>query len=301
MPVATPAPALGVNARLAIGPAAPTTLPLDFSGETLGLREVFLDPQGLRGTRAHAAARVRPSARLVTGDVTLGAPTATELGYILPYVTGGSATPSGGGNTFPAAETLSAFFLDLLRGATLFRYTGCRVSRAEFSATAGGPLRVNLSVLGVDETKPGGAFPSLTLANDSFFIWPDSVGAVVIDGTMIDCFSWRLVWDNVVQVRSVNSQTATVVYSTDRIITQEFRVPWGDAETLYGLAQGGVATSVTLTNGTTSFSASSANFQAPRQSPDVAGRDEIVNVISGMCRYSSGGLGTECTLFLDAT
>lgn len=300
MPVATPNPALGVNARLAIGPAAPTTLALDFTSETLGCREAFLDPQGLRGTRAHAASRVRPSARLVTGDVNLGAPTALELASILPFITGGSASASGGGFTFPATETLPAFFADILRGSTLFRYSGCRISRAEFSASAGTPLRVRLSILGVDETQPGGAFPSLTLANDSFFIWPDSVGAVIINGTTIDCMSWSLIWDNVVQVRSVNSQTATVVYSTDRLISMSYSVPWGDAEALYGLAQGGVTVSVTFTNGTTSFSATAPKFQVPRASPDVASRDEIVNVLSGMCRYASAP-GDECVLFLDAT
>jgi hypothetical protein len=299
MPTASPNPALGVFAKFAIGPTSGSaaTLPLDFNSETLGLRESFLDPQGLRGTRAHAAGRVRASGRIVTGDVVMDAPTAVEWSYVLQYILGGA--PSG--TSYPLAEALPVFGTDLLRGATLFRYTGCRVSRAVFRSGPGRPLSLTISVLGIDETQPGGAFPTLTLDNTTgYFVFPDSNGAVVVNGTTLDCMDFELTVDNVVQARAANSQTATVVYTTDRIVTWRTRHGWGDAETLYGLSQGGVAVSATFTNGTTSIAFSSPKVQYPRQSPDVTGRDEIYNELLGMARFGSAA-GDELAVTLDST
>ncbi len=295
MPTMTPTPALGVNAKFAIGAANPTDKPLDFESETLGARSSFLDPQGLRGTRSHAAARVRENSRLVTGDVVLPAPTAVELASILPYILGG--TPSG--TSYPLGETLSAFYAQLLRGASRFTYSGCRVSRATFSARKGSALQVALSILGVDETKDGTAFPSLTLdITTGYFAFEDLVFTVNSD--TLDIFDWSLTVDNFVQARMVNSVTATVVYTTDRVVSGRFVVPWGDDESLYALAVGGVVLSSVFTNGATSLSFTCPKFQVPRQSPDVAGRDEERNILEGVCRYSAAP-NDELVTVLDST
>jgi hypothetical protein len=300
MPVATPNPALGVNARMALGATSTVDKPFDFESETLGLRESFLDPQGLRGTRSHAASRVRPNSRLVTGDVVLAAPTAQELITWLPYITGGTPAASGGGFNYPLAETLSAFYLQMIRGgSSRWTYSGCRVARATFSARKGTPLQLTLSLLGVDETKDGSAFPSLTLPTDSYFAFEDLV--FTLAGTTVDIFSWQVVIDNFLQARMVNSQTATVVYTTDRVVSGRFEIPFGDDEsTFYGMAQGGVAVSSVFTNGTTSVSFTGSKFQAPRASPDVAGRDETRLAVDGVFR-NSGTANDEITVFADAT
>jgi hypothetical protein len=296
MPTPTPDPALGVNARFAIGASAPTDKPLDFASETLGVRQSFLDPQGLRGTRSRAATRVRANSRIVTGDVNLEAPTAVEMTSILPYITS-AASASGTGNNYPLTEALSSFYADLLRGDTLFRYTGCRVNRATFSARKGTCLQCSLNIVGVDETLPGGAFPSLTLDTGNYFAFED--GIFTIATYQMDCFDFSLTIDNAVQARMVNSQTATVVYTTDRIITARIVVPWGDEESaLYGMAVGGVAMSAVFTNGNTSMSFTAPKFQVPKQAPDVTGRDEIQLVLEGVCR-NSGTNNDECVIFVD--
>lgn len=300
MPIMTPNPALGVNSRLGIGAAFPVTMSLDFLSETLGLRESFIDPQGMRGTRSHAANRVRASGRLVTGAVNL-APTALEWTYILPYATGGTPVVSGTGNNYPLAETLPAFVAQIQRGATLFDYTGLRVNTMDVTGTPGQIVGCNLNVLGVDETRPGGSYPGPALdTGTNYFIFPDSYQALTVNGDTIDCFSFNLRLDNAVQVRNVNSQTATVVYSIDRVVTWTLEVPWGDDEALYGLAQGGVAVSIVFTYGNLSLSFSSPKVLFPRESPDIPNRDEIHNRLVGTARYSVAP-GDELTAFCDST
>jgi hypothetical protein len=72
MPIMTPNPALGVNSRLALGSSIPTTQMIDFLSETLGLRETFIDPQGMRGTDRGVLSAFAPGSNLKLGPVALG-------------------------------------------------------------------------------------------------------------------------------------------------------------------------------------------------------------------------------------
>jgi hypothetical protein len=295
----TPNPALGVTARFAIGATTTVDKPLDFERETLSRRSSFLDPQGLRGTVAHAANRVRENSRIVAGDVTHPAPTAVELSYMLPYILGG--TPSG--TSYPLGETLSAFYASQVRGGSHFQYAGCRINSATFSSRKGTALQVTNNIVGIGVSKNpnsgGTAMPSLTLDNTTgFFAHEDLV--LTVNGDTIDVFSWQLTFNNVVLMRQVNSVTPTAVYRTDRIITARVEVPWGDDEALYDLAVGGVTLSSVFTNGGTSLSFTCPKFQVPPQDPDVEGRDEMHNILEGMCRYSAAP-GDECATVLDST
>lgn len=299
MPVATPNPALGVLSKFSIGNANPTDKPLDFESNTLSRRSGFLDPQGLRGTVAHAANRVRENSRVVAGDVLLAAPTAVEHSYVLPYVLGGTPV----GTSYPMAETLPAFVAQRKVGGSRFTYTGCRMNRATYSARKGTALQVALNILGVgiskDPDSGGTAFPALTLDNTTgFFQFEDLV--CTINGTTIDILSWQFTFDNVVLMRAANSVTPTVVYRTDRIVSARIEVPWGDDETLYDLAVGGVTLSSVFTNGGTSLSFVCPKFQVPAQDPDTAGRDEHRNILDGICRFSAAA-GDECVVTLDST
>jgi hypothetical protein len=291
----TPNPALGVAARFAIGVANPTDKPLDFESETLSRRSSFLDPQGLRGTVAHAASRVRENSRIVSGNVVMQAPTAVELSYVLPYILGG--TPSG--TSYPLAETLTAFYAQLLRGASRFTYSGCRVNQATFSSRKGSALQLSLDVVGIDVTKDATAFPTLTLDNTTGYFQHEDL-VLTINGDTVDCFSWQMVFNNVVLMRQVNSVTPTAVYRTDRLVSATLDTPWGDDEALYNLAVGGVTLSSVFTNGTTSISFTCPKFQVPAKDPDVNGRDEMHNLLDGMCRFSATP-GDECAVVLDST
>jgi hypothetical protein len=300
VPDVTPTPALGDFSRFAIGATAPTDKPIAYTSTTLGVEEEWVDPPRMRGSRSHAAGTARRGGRLVQGDVFLGGPTAVEWTYFLPYFLGGTPAASGTGFNYPLGEALAAFQADLLRGATLFRYTNCRGNQLVINSAPGQAVSARLGVLGVDETTPGGAFPSLTWDTGAFFQHEDSVANVSVNGTSINCFGLTVTVNNFVRHRRVNSLTATVVYSIDREVTWQVDVPWGDAESLYALAEAGVAVSATFVNGNTSMIISSPKVQFPRRSPGVPDRDEIHNVLQGMARYSATA-GDEILIFVDAT
>jgi hypothetical protein len=228
-------------------------------------------------------------------------PTAVEWGTILPYIlSAGSA--GGGGFTYEPTEALASFFAQLQRGGSRFDYSGCRIAQATIRIAAGDAVKCSLDIFGVDETQnTATAFPALTLDNTTqFFIAPDCYQQVTIGDTQIDAFDVTITINNAVQPRLVNSQTATVVYTTDRVVTWRFDVPWGDDETLYNLAETGVEAEVQLINGDTELTITSPKLQVPRRAPDIPGRDELHNIIEGVARYGSAP-NDEISIFLDLT
>jgi hypothetical protein len=295
MPVMTPNPKPGYLAKLAFGATAGVDQPVDFLNENMVLNANILDPAGLRGTVAHAASRKRHAGRLASGDI-LMQPSAVEWSYLLPKILGG--VPAG--TSYPLAEQLPAYYTALLRGETMFIYSGCRANSATITATKGATVQLTLNSIAVDRTKaPGAAFPPLTLDNVTQpLILEDLV--VTINGNTIDCFEMTLSINNFVIPRQVNSQTATAVYRTDRVISWDVLVPWGDDETLIDLAVGGVAILATFTYGGTSLSFSSPKVCIPPRDPPVAGREEITNRIIGDAGFNATP-GDELIVTLDST
>jgi hypothetical protein len=223
-------------------------------------------------------------------------PSAVEWSYLLPKILGG--VPAG--TSYPLAEQLPAYYTALLRGETMFIYSGCRANSATITATKGATVQLTLNSIAVDRTKaPGAAFPPLTLDNVTQpLILEDLV--VTINGNTIDCFEMTLSINNFVIPRQVNSQTATAVYRTDRVISWDVLVPWGDDETLIDLAVGGVAILATFTYGGTSLSFSSPKVCIPPRDPPVAGREEITNRIIGDAGFNATP-GDELIVTLDST
>jgi hypothetical protein len=291
-----PTAALGYQAKMGIGDAAPTTVALDFRNESLSLNETWLDMIGMRGTRAHQATRVRPTYAVVGGQVSL-TPTPVEMAGILKYCLGG--TPSG--TSYPFAETLPAFVIEVQRSLNkMFTYTGLRVNRAVFQSRPQSALELNLDLFGTAETSGAASgFPALTLDGTTLpFIHSDL--ALVVNGTTIDVFNLSITIDNAVQGRIVNALSPTVVFSTDRQITWSLDLPYGDAEAMYGLAQTGVACTATWTNGTVSLILSSPKVQFPKRSPNVQSREETHITLEGNARYNSAA-GDELVCTLDST
>jgi hypothetical protein len=294
MPLETVAPALGVYTKLGIGAAAPATAQLDYQSETLGLDETFLDTAGLRGTRSRMAARTVPTFRRVAGDVVL-TPNPVELATVLPYVLGG--TPSG--TSYPLGEQLPAFVVQILRAAgSLFTYTGCRVAQAVFRGQAGQALELTLSLLGIDETVANAAFPSLSLDTTTLpFVFNQLT--LTVATYVVQAFSFELTVDNGLEVRQVNSPTATAVYATDRPVTLSVVVPFGDAANLYGLASAGVAAAANFTSGGTSLDFATPALQLPRRPVTVPNRSEVRLTLQGGARYAVNP-GDELAVTLDS-
>jgi hypothetical protein len=299
VPVATPSPKAGVLNLFAIGDTIPTTKRLDIQSERFNVNEQHRNLSGNRGTVAIAANRNRLVAQQTAGGWTIW-PTPVELGYFLPYCLGGTPV----GTSYPLAETLPAFAVQKTEGDDRFDYAVNKAARLTVRGGPGNPLEFSVDTLGTTEAKTAGgaaAFPSLGLdTTTSPFIFPDSAGAITVNGTTLDVMDFSLVIDNALQQRRPNSITPTAIYRTVRIVTWSLTVGYGDAPTLYGLDPAGVPVSAVFTNGGTSLSMSSPKVCFPKNTPLTAGRDEVTLTLAGQAGYSSVP-GDEAVFLLDLT
>lgn len=276
--------ALGINTRTGIGSAIPTTVQLETLNVPGGLAEDLVDTSGLRGTRDTPANRTRQGTRAVQFPIELQ-PTPVEWAAIWPFVQGG--VPAG--TNYPYAEVLPNLAVQVTKGTKMFNYAEGKAARLTIRGTPGAPLAATLDYFGEDEAAAlASAFPALTLDTTTTpFMFSDSSAAIVVNGVTLDCLGLTIVVDNLVQARYPNSQVATEIYSTGRLVTWEFDLPYGDAEALYGLAATGVPVSATFTNGATSMALSSPKLIVPRNHPEGNGRDEIRLPIRGRAGYNA--------------
>jgi hypothetical protein len=275
----------------AIPLATPTTSAIEISEESLKLTEVVSDASGLRGTRSHSDVRARKVSRAVAGSVTLQ-PTPADLDVILPYLLGGVKS----GTDTPLAESLADFFAAIKRDATCFTYSGCKINKATFSASAGQFLNLSLDIVGKDETTTE-TFPTVTYTTQSPFICSDC--AVVVGGVTYAFESFSLTVENFLESKAFNSITPTRINATDRAVTWGFTFPSGDTTAIYGIAS--AAVSATFTNGTVSLAINSAKVLAPKESPTVgSSRAEIMRPWNGVARRPTAGTD-EVVFSVDST
>jgi hypothetical protein len=286
----------GYLSQLGIGTSSTVSTRLDFESETLALQETLYDFNGLRGTRAHDVSRIRPNTRSVSGTVSLQ-PTSVELSQILAWCFGG--TSSGTGTiTYPLADTLFSQYVSVDRGAAVHTYSGVYVNRATFSATQGGPLKVSLDLLGIDETvNAAGSFPSLTLDTTTkpflFFDLALTIGA----SQQYFADDFELTIDNALDTnRFFNSPTLTAVYTQDRKVTFRSRLPYGAASALYGAGSSGVAMNATFTYGTQVLTFTAGTMVFARSAVPVSGRGEIMLPIEADLMKSGNNLELTTTL-----
>jgi hypothetical protein len=281
--------------KLGIGTADPVDFALDFRQESLMCREEFLDGNGLRGTFQHDVSRVRRSIRRVGGQISLQ-PNAEELEKVLPWILGG--TPSG--TTYPLSDTSSTRYITIDRVAKVFTYDGCKVDTAQFRASRGQLLGLDLDVIGIDETVGNaGTFPSLSIDTASGpFVFSDLALTHAGDTYTPQDFNMSIRW-KIDRDRFFNSNTLVSVVPTDLEIMVETRLPYGDATAVYNSGPGGVAIVATFTNGTVSLSFSLVKVCFPRQSPVLPNRSEVMVPLRGFA-YKSGATAKLVTT-LDST
>jgi hypothetical protein len=254
----------------------------EFLAESLRKQLTIVDTAGLRGTRSHPAERTRDGTYAIGGGLQFHA-TPAMLDLLLPRILGANEAT----DVFALAETLPEFDVLIDRVAKRFVYAGCQVNRATFRAAAGGPLELDLDVIGKTEVVSATAFPSITAPVDPPYVWQDCV--CTVNGSARVVTQWDLTIDNALNARFSNSQTATDIHSTDRIVTVNLTVPYTSSEVdLYGVNTGGAAAATfVFTNGNYSTTFSIAKLQIPDQSPVVDGRGEILLQLQGVAKQSS--------------
>lgn len=272
---------MGHQAKLGMGAASPVTEAFEFLTDNLKLMQTIIDASGIRGTRSRPKERSRESQRTVSGTITMN-PNPVELDRLLPRILGAAEVA----DVFSLAETLPEFYVTSDRVTKVLTYNGCKVNRATFRASVGGPLELALEIFGKDESiGAAGTFPAISVDIASPpYILADL--ALVIGGTAYTCDSIEIVIDNALEVRYGNSLTPTEINPADRQVALATRVPYGDAATLYGSGSAGVATTATFTNGAVSCLFTFPALIFPKESPVVDSRGEEWLPINGVARKS---------------
>jgi hypothetical protein len=276
--------------KLGISSSNPVDTRYDFRSCSLGLQEEFVDGNGLRGTRSPSIERVRQGIRRVTGQIRMQ-PNAAEWAGLLPWILG--ANPSG--TTYALADRLQKRYVTVdLSDDTdgkVMTYDNCAVSRARIIGRTGQPIDLELEIVGVDEAVDNaGTFPALNIDTTTGpFIFPDSSGAIVINGVAVGAPEFTIEIDNQLDTeRFFNSLTLSPAFQAmGRNISVSTRVPYSDAEALYGTGAGGVPVVWTLTNGSVSLAWSLVKVAFPRRQIEVPERGEELLRLEGKA-YMSG-------------
>jgi hypothetical protein len=277
---------LGFQSRLSMAATGTAigsyTEAYEFVSESVRKSQQILDTAGIRGSRSHPKERTRDGTYTVQGTIRLHA-TPSMLALLLPRILGANAS----GTTFALAETLPEFDLLIDRVARRFVYGNCKIGKATFRCQAGGLLELELEVQGKTEADSATSFPSISAPTDIPYVWSDATCTLLSTSRIVT--QWELAIDNVPNVRFSNSQSATDIQITDRIVTCSLMTPYTSDETdLYGqnVASSAAAT-FSLTNGGTSISFAIANLQIPDNSPVVESRTgEIMLSLQGTAKMS---------------
>lgn len=280
----------------AIGGNSTATTRYDFRDTPFGLDEHFIDANGLRGTTSHVVERNLAGNRPCSGAVRCQ-PTAVELANMLEWMMQG--TTSGSPTvTYPlSAGTMKTRAVVIDRVTNVYTYATVGVASWEVSGGEDQALDWTLNLVGLDESVGNaGTFPALTLDTTTFpFKFTDCT--LNCASTLYTPKSFRLSVDyHIDRQRFFNSQTLTGIYSQDRTVTFETSLPDGEAHALYGVGRGGFSVVITATTGNSVLTMTMPAVAAPRRTPPVPERREIMLPIVGQAFRSGSTLELSVSL-----
>lgn len=250
--------------------------PFAFVRESLSQQEAIVQGDGVRGERSSNTANTRAGLVEVGGSIWLQ-PSPIDFDRLLPRILGAAEAS----DEFSLADTLPTFGVLIDRYAETFAYSDCLVDRAVLRGSKGKPLELELAIRGVSETT-GTTFPTLTLGSTiaEAPYWFDE-GVLTIDSQTYGIREFELVVSNELNVRYVNSITATSIAPRDRKVMLTASLPFTStaATNLLNLPVGGVAGSLAFTNGAVSSTFAFPALQAENRSPTVAkGRETLLTL-----------------------
>lgn len=266
----------GSQAKLGMSDSGAADEAFEFLNENIMLNDTHHESDGIVGSRDYPSERVRQNISAPGGNISMQ-PNAAELALLTPRILGGATA---------VADTLPSFNVVIDRIMKVFTYAGCLVNRAVFRASQGGPLSVELAILGVSETiGNAGTFPSLTIdtATGPFMMHDLSI---TVGGVTYKFFDIEISVDNMLEVRHLNSLTPTSITPRSRLTTVSLTSPYGDASALYTSNLPGAAVAATFTNGSNSAAFSLPAVAIPRTTPNVSGKTEIRLPLRGVARKS---------------
>ncbi len=270
---------------------------IEFNGESVAAQRTILDSTGIRGTRSRSQERTRSGPYRVSGAINMDCSTAM-LDVWLSYILGSGPVSS----VYSLAETLPSFYLLVDRGAKVFTYGPCYVSKATFSASPRRP-RLTCTVEIEAETESvgdAGTFVSGQPDAKRPFIYSDL--ALSLLGNSYSAFGFDLTIDNhLLPDRFVNELTRSHIPAVDRSVTCKLTTPWTgtEAPNLYNLAAGAFgAASAVFTNAEESSSVltfAMPYLQFPGKSPNITGKSSEIRLeLDGTARRT--GASPELTI-----
>lgn len=240
----------------------------------------ILDTNGLRGTRSHASERTQAGTYEVSGQIVLH-PTPAVLDLLLPRILGANEST----DSFALADTLPEFDLLVDKVAKRAVYGNCKINKATFAGKSGELPTLTLDIMAKTESISATSFPSITAPTDPPYVFHH--GALTLVSSARDFFDFELSIDNVLSRRFANSQSATSIMPTDRIVTLKATTPYTSSEIdLYNQTLLGSAASLVFTNSGYSTTFTLGTVQFPDMSPVISGKDEIPLSLEGIARMT---------------
>lgn len=284
----------GYASAVGIEAATPISKGFEVRSCTLAKKAQIIDASGIRGSRSHRSERTRAGNYDVAGTIVFE-PSPEDLALLLPWILGANAS----GTTFALAETLQTRRIVVDKGAKVYTYEGCVVSKAVFSGSEGQAMQLSVDVVGTTETEGNsGTLPSLTYTNTNPFMFAESVLTLV--SASRNCKDWSVSIDNQLEVSFYNSQTATRIEPKDRMVEFSANVPFTSSETdLYGQALLGSAATLVLAPSNYSLTFTFGKLQFPAEGVVIQGKQELLLALNGVARMTS--TTPELAITLDST
>lgn len=265
---------MGYKAKLAFDAATPfdtSSIPFEFLSCGLTATKNRIQSEGIRGTRSRFGERTADGLIDVGGSIVMN-PSPAELDWLLPRILGADEST----DTFAVADDLPEFVAMVDKVNKVYTYTGCKIGQATFTASAGQLVQLTLDIVGKTESEGNsGTFPAITVNLENCYVFHH--GALTLHSSARVVNDFTLTINNALDVQFRNSQTASSIVASDRIVTLSCTVPYdSDNDEIYTNERGGTYASGSLvfTNGGYSTTFTLNSLRGVAVGPVVAGRNQ---------------------------
>lgn len=243
--------------------------PYEFLSSSLKQTVERIDSEGLRGTRSRHGERVVQGLKRVGGAIVMN-PTPDELDDLLPRILGAAEST----DVYALDETLPEFWVLVDKVQKVFKYNNCFVGSATFRGRPGQLVELTLNIFGKTETEgSSGTFPAITISAQEAYVFHQ--GVLTLHSTARQIEEFELTIDNLISPRFRNSQTATDLNPTDRLVTFSCRAPYdADNDDIYTNEAAGTFAAGTLvfTNGDRDLTFAMNSLKSIAEGPEVPAR-----------------------------
>lgn len=237
-----------------------------------GVAVIDTNEEATRGTRDPAKERVVQG--LITTELQIVMnPTPAELDYLLPWIGFSEST-----DTFSLTEALT--YRDVLIDFSTHRqiFQDAMVNTAVFASAKGQPLKLTLNVLCRTQDSPvATGFPTIGIDAEAPYVHHQ--GVLTLRSAAREMTEVSLTIDNKLSAEHNNSQTPTIIFPTDRMISGSTNTPFSeDEDDLYTAplaSPAGAGGSLVYTNGGQSTTFTFANVKEDNVKPPAITGGEI--------------------------